>query len=270
LVVFPPCKINLGLSVLSKRTDGYHDLETCFYPVPWLDILEIIRANTFSFTSSGDAIPGPEDQNLCVKAYDILKNDFDIAPVKIHLHKIIPSGAGLGGGSSNAAYTLRVLNQIFSLQLSHDSLIGYASRLGSDCAFFVQDKPMFGMGRGELLSDASISLKGKYFVLIKPNIHVSTADAFAGIIPRKPTQRVTDVVTNMPISEWRGLLKNDFEDSVFKKYPMLSTIKEKLYSVGAVYASMSGSGSSLFGIFEQEKQLGNEFPGTRYWSGFVS
>lgn len=270
MVVFPPCKINLGLSVLSKRTDGYHDLETCFYPVPWQDILEIIRANTFSFTSSGDAIPGPDDQNLCVKAYDILKKDFDIGPVKIHLHKIIPSGAGLGGGSSDAAYTLRVLNEMFSLQLSYDSLIVYASRLGSDCAFFVQDKPMFGMGRGEILSDASISLKGKYIILIKPNIHVSTAVAFSGIIPRKPTQRITDVVTKVPIAEWKGLLKNDFEDSVFKKYPELSTIKEKLYSLGAMYASMSGSGSSLFGIFDEEKQLSNEFPDTRYWSGFIS
>lgn len=270
MVVFPPCKINLGLSVVAKRTDGYHDLETCFYPVPWLDILEIIRADTFSFTSSGDAIPGSPEQNLCVKAYNILKKDFDLGPTKIHLHKIIPSGAGLGGGSSDAAHTLRLLNDIFSLQLSQNSLIEYASQLGSDCAFFIQDKPMFGSGRGEILVDASISLTGKYIILIKPDIHVSTADAFAGIIPRRPTRGIADLLTNTPITRWKGLLKNDFEDSVFKKHPELSKIKEKLYSLGAVYASMSGTGSSLFGIFDQEKQLSNEFSGSRYWSGFLS
>jgi 4-diphosphocytidyl-2-C-methyl-D-erythritol kinase len=270
LVAFPPCKINLGLSIISKRADGYHDLETCFFPVPWLDILEIIPADTFSFNATGDVILGPPEQNLCVKAYQLLKKDFDLLPVKIHLHKIIPSGAGLGGGSSDAAYTLRLLNDVFSLKLSQEVLIQYASRLGSDCAFFVQDKPMLGKGRGELLTPITLTLKGKFLVVTKPDIHVSTADAFAGIVPHVPSYSIHEIVTTYPAERWSGMLKNDFEDSVFKKYPVLQSIKEKLYARGAMYASMSGTGSSLFGIFDKVVELGDEFPGTRYWSGIIS
>ena len=187
MVSFPPCKINLGLSVLSKRADGYHNLETCFYPLPWHDVLEVIPAETFLFTSTGNVVEGKPEDNLCVRAYRLLKEEFELDPVNIHLHKIIPSGAGLGGGSSDAAYTLRLLNDIFSLNLDRKTLMEYAARLGSDCAFFIQDSPMLGYRRGEILKEIPLSLNDKFFVVVKPDIHVSTADAFANIIPKSST-----------------------------------------------------------------------------------
>ena len=268
MVSFPPCKINLGLSVLSKRADGYHNLETCFYPLPWHDVLEVIPAATFLFTSTGNDIAGEQDDNLCVKAYRLLKEEFKLDPVNIHLHKIIPSGAGLGGGSSDAAYTLRLLNDIFSLNLNRYSLMEYAARLGSDCAFFIQDGPMFGTGRGEILKEIPLSLNDKFFVIVKPDIHVSTADAFANITPKAATPPIADVVLNYPITKWKELLKNDFEESVFKKYGDIKLIKEKLYSKGATYATMSGSGSAVVGIFEREVKISDQFPGATVWCGF--
>lgn len=268
MVAFPPCKINLGLSVLSKRPDGYHNLETCFYPLPWYDVLEVIPAETFLFSSTGNTIAGKPDENLCVRAYRLLKQEFDLDPVSIHLHKIIPSGAGLGGGSSDAAYTLRLLNDIFSLNLGRETLMEYASRLGSDCAFFIQDNPMLGTGRGEILTEIPLSLNDKFFVVVKPDIHVSTADAFANIIPKKSTPPIPEIILNDPITKWKERLKNDFEETVFKKHPDIQWIKEKLYYLGAVYATMSGSGSAVVGIFDHEVKLSHQFPGTTFWSGF--
>jgi 4-diphosphocytidyl-2-C-methyl-D-erythritol kinase len=265
MVFFPPCKINLGLQIISKREDGYHDIETCFYPVPWHDALEVIKSDQFQFTKSGTNIPGREEDNLCVKAYQLLKKDFDLQPIKLHLHKVIPTGAGLGGGSSDAAFTLRALNFIFDLNLSDGALASYASTLGSDCSFFVSDKPMLGSGRGEILLETSITLKGKYLVLVKPDVHISTADAYAGVIPKQPTHAVKEILA-LPIAEWRGRLKNDFEESVFKKHPEIETIKNELYNQGALYASMSGSGASVFGIFETPHDLKNNFSGD-YWAG---
>jgi 4-diphosphocytidyl-2-C-methyl-D-erythritol kinase len=268
MVSFPPCKINLGLSVLSKRADGYHNLETCFFPIPWHDVLEAIPADTFMFTSSGNTIAGNPDENLCVKAYRLLKNEFDLDPVHIHLHKIIPSGAGLGGGSSDAAYTLRLLNDIFSLNLSHQVLMDYAARLGSDCAFFVQDKPMVGTGRGEKLKEISLSLNDKFFVVVKPNIHVSTADAFANIQPALTARSIEEIVLTYPISKWSEFLKNDFEETVFKKHPAIRLLKEELYSLGAAYAAMSGTGSAVYGIFDREVNVSHHFPAATIWTGF--
>lgn len=268
MVTFPPCKINLGLQIINKRPDGYHDLETCFYPIPWSDILEIIQADRFVFTSTGNIIPGPAEANLCIKAYELLATDFDLGFVRIHLHKIIPSGAGLGGGSSDAAYTLRMLNDIFRLQLSQKALIDYAASLGSDCAFFTQDHPMFGQGRGEILTSIEMSLLGKFLVLVKPDIHVSTAEAFAGIRPQQPPYALRELLQR-PIAEWKLFLKNDFEESVFRKYPVIRDIKEKMYTIGATYASMSGSGASVFGIFDAEVSIENQFPDTTVWSGRV-
>jgi 4-diphosphocytidyl-2-C-methyl-D-erythritol kinase len=267
MVSFPPCKINLGLSVLSKRADGYHDLETCFYPVPWLDVLEVIPAAEFEFTTSGNIIPGALEDNLCVKAYRLLKKNFDLPPVKIHLHKVIPSGAGLGGGSSDAAYTLRLLNERLSINLSLHTLMGYAAKLGSDCAFFIQDKPMVGTGRGEVLTEVSVSLQNKFLVIVKPDIHVSTADAFAGITPKQQQYSIADIVSGRPLTEWKHLLKNDFEESVFKKYPSIKALKDKLYEQGALFSNMSGSGSAVFGIFDTELDIGAQFPGAVVWSG---
>ncbi len=265
MISFPPCKINLGLNVVSKRTDGYHNLETCFYPIPFTDALEVIRTDKFSFQASGNAIPGNADDNLCVKAYALLKKDFNLAPVTIHLHKVIPSGAGLGGGSSDGAHTLRLLNQVFELRLSIEKLKSYALLLGSDCPYFIEDKPMLGSGRGELLNDISISLSGKSLVLVKPDVHVSTAEAYAGITPVRP-QLAIQKILKRPVSQWKDQLKNDFEESVFKKYPVINGIKQKLYQQGASYASMSGSGSCVFGIFEKPVDLKKEFSGSFYWS----
>ena len=268
MVIFPPCKINLGLSVLSKRADGYHNLETCFYPLPWHDVLEVIPAEKFMFTSTGNDIAGEQDDNLCVRAYRLLKEECKLDPVNIHLHKIIPSGAGLGGGSSDAAHTLRLLNDSFSLKLDRQALMEYAARLGSDCAFFIQDGPMLGTGRGEILKEIPLSLNDKFFVVVKPDVHVSTADAFTNIVPKTATPPIAEVVLNYPITKWKEFLKNDFEESVFKKYGDIKLIKEKLYSQGATYATMSGSGSAVFAIFDGEVKISHLFPGATVWSGF--
>lgn len=269
MISFSPCKINIGLHVFSKRPDGYHGIETCFYPIPWTDILEIIPSSVLEFSSSGTPIPGKREENLCLRAYQLLKITFDLQPVKIHVHKIIPTGAGLGGGSSNAAYTLRLLNTLFNLQLTIDQLRRYGSQLGSDCSFFMGDEPMIGTGRGEIIKETQVSLRGKFAVIIKPDIHVSTAAAYADIRPATKIRSVQDIIEKADFKEWKSLLKNDFEDSIFKKYPMISEIKSKLYQHGAVYASMSGSGSAVYGIFNEPVDLNNHFQNVVYWSGVL-
>ena len=268
MVSFPHCKINLGLNILAKRPDGYHEIETCFYPIPWTDILEIIPSERFEFTSSGIAIPGKEEENLCIKAYQLLQHDFNLGPVKIHLHKIIPMGAGLGGGSSDAAFTLRLLNSIFELNISEETLKGYASQLGSDCSFFIQDSPQVGTGRGELLNPVQFRLKGKFMVIIVPPIHVSTVEAYAGVRPAM-NSKIMDIIAS-DNSSWRKFLKNDFEESVFRNHPQLKAIKEKFYQHNAVYASMSGSGSAVYGIFEQEIQWPTSLEEGTHWSGYLN
>jgi 4-diphosphocytidyl-2-C-methyl-D-erythritol kinase len=251
MVSFPPCKINLGLNILRKRSDGFHEIETCFFPVPFTDILEIIKSKTFSFSSSGISIPGGAENNLCVRAYELLNRDYLLPPVKIHLHKAIPAGAGLGGGSSDAAHMLRLLNGLFNLGITNEILYKYAASLGSDCAFFISDEPMTARGRGEILAPVSLGLSGKALVLMNPGVHVSTAEAYAGVTPAVPVVSVAEVL-HLPISSWKELLRNDFEPSVFSKFPQIGELKTFLYSQGAQYASMSGSGSSVFGIFERE------------------
>lgn len=269
MVLFPHAKINLGLNIIRKRADGYHDLETCFYPIAWTDILEIIPSSSFQFSSTGLVIQGQDADNLCVKAYYLLKKDFDIPPVHIHLHKIIPMGAGLGGGSADAAFTLRQLNESFALGLAPLSLEKYAAQLGSDCAFFISNIPRLGTGRGEILSPISVSLKGKFVVVVKPDVHVSTAEAYAGVKPGTRDISVKDVIERKPITEWKSLLTNDFEESVFKKHPAVANVKQKLYDHGAAYASMSGSGSCVFGIFESKVDLAGQFKGMMYWSSLM-
>lgn len=267
MVSFPHCKINLGLNVVRKREDGYHDIATCFFPVLWTDILEVIPSEKLEFKSSGDSIPGDPQSNLCLKAYTLLKDDFDIPPVKIHLHKIIPIGAGLGGGSSDGAFVLRMINDMFRLNLSVEQLAKYASALGSDCAFFVQDRPMIGTGRGDELTPARVDISGAYIVIVKPEIHVSTAEAYSGVKPTTPSEMVQNILAQ-PLSRWKKDLVNDFEASVFLRYPQIGSIKKQLYDLGAEYASMSGSGSSVFGIFKDDpKQLVAQFQSLRYWKG---
>lgn len=266
MVTFPHCKINLGLHVHRKREDGYHDIETCFYPVPWTDILEIIPSEDFSFTHSGREIPGSEDDNLCVKAFRMLQRDLGIGNVKMHLHKIIPMGAGLGGGSSDAAHALILLDKIFN---TGKSLEQYASALGSDCSFFLQEKAVIGTGRGNELHPVNVSLQGKSLVIVHPGVHVSTADAYRGVTPSVPEKSIRQILETTPFHQWRESLVNDFESSVFRKHPQIAKLKEALYAAGAIYASMSGSGSAVFGIFDQEPDM-SAFSSYTSWSGTLS
>jgi 4-diphosphocytidyl-2-C-methyl-D-erythritol kinase len=266
MVSFPHCKINLGLHVVEKRKDGYHNIETCFYPVPRTDVLEVIKSDKFAFTTSGLTVAGNINDNLCVKAYHLMANEFKLSSVKIHLHKILPMGAGVGGGSADAAFMLRTLNSLFELNLSQAILKSYAAELGSDCAFFLQDEPMLAEGKGEILSATPVSLKGKYLVLVKPDVHVATADAYAGVVPVKPLNNLQDVL-QLPIENWRDKLVNDFESSVFKKFPVIAELKSRLYKNGAAYACMSGSGASVFGIFNSPVDLKAEFATADYWGG---
>lgn len=250
MITFPNAKINLGLHITEKRSDGYHNIETVFYPIPWSDILEIIPATTTIFNSSGISIPGENNSNLCLKAYHLLKEKYQLPPVHIHLHKIVPIGAGLGGGSSDASFTLKSLNELFNLKISIEQLEQYASTLGSDCSFFIQNKATFASGKGDQFSPLSeFSLKGYYILLIYPSIGISTQEAYQGVLPQKAQDNIESILSK-DISTWKSSLKNDFEESIFPKYPLLSEIKEELYQSGALYASMSGSGSTMFGIFD--------------------
>lgn len=254
MLAFPNAKINLGLNILSKRPDGYHNLESCFYPIPWTDVLEITKSKKLSFKSTGLAIPGDEENNLCIKAYHLLADDYDLPPVHIHLHKVIPMGAGLGGGSADGAFVLKMLNEISGLNLPAESLEHYAARLGSDCPFFIQNKPVFASGTGTTFQDVTIDLSGNYLAVFHPGIHIGTQEAYSEVQPHIPAERIIDLVKK-PIEKWKAVLRNDFEDSVFPKYPQIKLLKEKLYHSGALYASMSGSGSAVFGIFETKPAL---------------
>jgi 4-diphosphocytidyl-2-C-methyl-D-erythritol kinase len=256
LIVFPNCKINLGLNILSKREDGFHDIATVFYPVPIIDAIEIIHApansTSINYTSSGIIVDGKQEDNICIKAYHLLKKDFpDLPAVAMHLHKSIPLGAGLGGGSADGAFTLQLLNKKFKLNISNESLIKYALQLGSDCPFFIINKPCFATGRGEVLKEIVLDLSGHQIILVNPRIHINTSWAFSQIKPGLPTQSIESIILQ-PVTSWRSDLTNDFENPVFEKYPAIKEIKEILYKNGAVYAAMSGSGSSVFGIFQKK------------------
>jgi 4-diphosphocytidyl-2-C-methyl-D-erythritol kinase len=249
MIHFPNCKINLGLSILAKRADGYHELETVFYPIALTDALEILPAASLSLTQTGISVPGDPAQNLCLKAFHLLKKDFpELAPVQMHLHKNIPMGAGLGGGSSDGTAALILLNNQFSLGLNEIQLIDYASQLGSDCPFFVYNKACHATGRGEILTPINLDLSDYQFVLVHPGIHISTAMAFQQLTPHSKSESIASIIQK-PIDAWKNYLVNDFEAPVFTAEPTLLNIKEQLYQLGAIYASMSGSGSSLFGIF---------------------
>ena len=254
MILYPPAKINIGLSIVEKRQDGFHNIETVFYPIPLCDILTVEAAGTGAtcqLVFSCDGIELPGNDNLCCKAYRLLDADYQLPPVNIHLHKKIPVGAGLGGGSSDAAYTLLALNDLFQLNLSVEELTRYARRLGSDCAFFLQNQPALGTGKGDILEPLSLSLAGYHILLVKPPVFVSTADAYSSVIPKKLKHHLPELL-QAPVSEWRHTVFNDFEASVFKKFPEIGQIKENLYREGAVYASMSGSGSCVYGIFDKE------------------
>lgn len=251
MISFPNAKINLGLHITSKRKDGYHEIETCMYPVPLCDALEMIIDRNPNWNSTGLHIPGDSKDNLILKAEKLLRKDFPGLPnLNIHLHKNIPMGAGLGGGSADGAFALRLMNNLFDLHLDNFFLEEYAAQLGSDCPFFIENAPAIARGRGELLEPITLSLKGVHLVLINPGIHVGTKEAYAGVIPTPPKVKLEEVLADR--SRWKTELVNDFEPSVFETFPEIREIKEKMYSSGAFYAAMSGSGSSVFGLFPEK------------------
>ena len=262
MITYPNAKINLGLNIVEKRPDGYHNLETIFYPINLQDALEVTKLENeeseYKLKVSGVPIEGEPENNLVIKAYRLLKKDFPEMPsINIHMFKHIPTGAGLGGGSADAAFMIKLLNEKFNLNLSIEKMEEYAAILGADCAFFIQNKPVFASGIGNIFENINLSLKGYYIVLVKPDIFVSTKDAFAHITPMRPSQSLKEIIC-MPVETWRATMKNDFEESVFKKYPEIAAIKDKLYDMGAIYASMSGSGSSVFGIFREQVEFIDE------------
>ena len=246
----PNAKINLGLRVVSRRPDGYHNLETAFYPIPLHDRLTVEASDTFRFTASGLDVGGDSADNLVCKAYRLLASVYALPSCHLRLRKSIPFGAGLGGGSSDAAFCLKLLNEWAGLGLSLRQMESYASRLGADCAFFVSDKPVMARGVGDEFSALPLSLKGWRLLLVKPEVSVSTADAYRGVTPRRPDDRLEDWLAR-PVEEWREGVRNDFEESVFAQYPPLADVKRRLYAAGAAYAAMSGSGSCLFGLFRE-------------------
>lgn len=269
MVLFPTAKINLGLFVTERRADGFHHLESVFYPVGWSDILEILPADALTFKSTGLPIPGDAAGNLCLSAYYLLQQAHDLPPVRLHLHKVIPIGAGLGGGSADGAFTLRGLNQLFELGLSDDQLEAHARKLGSDCAFFVRNQPRFCFGKGDMFAEVPVSLRGHWLVLVHPGIHISTAEAYAGIRPRPAPVDLRAAILQ-PVSTWRAAITNDFETHLLPRYPVITEIKAQLYAAGAAYASLTGSGSAVYGIFRDERNVAAQFPDFATWQGLLA
>lgn len=272
MISFPNAKINIGLNIIEKRDDGYHNIESAFYPVALCDALEIIE-NTdnsnerISFTFSGIEIPGNADDNLCWYAYHLIAADYVLPNVKVHLHKHIPIGAGLGGGSADAAFFIHLLNDKFELGISWGEMHNYARQLGSDCSFFISNKPSFAEGTGDQYESMKLDLSKYHIALVYPNIHINTAKAYSGVIPKRPTRSLENDLLNLPIQQWKEFIHNDFEDSVFLQFPELKEIKQQLYSMGAEYAAMSGSGSTVYGIFKNKTDLKNNFKNCFVWEG---
>nr|WP_294793410.1 4-(cytidine 5'-diphospho)-2-C-methyl-D-erythritol kinase [uncultured Mucilaginibacter sp.] len=254
MILFPNAKINIGLNITERRSDGYHNLETIFYPIKINDALEVIEADKLSFTSSGLDIPGRMEDNLCVKGYYLLKKDFDLPPVTIHLHKHIPIGAGLGGGSSDAAFFIKLMNDKFALGLTIEQQQAYARTLGADCAFFIENKPVFAFDRGDEFEPIKLDLSAYHIALVMPPVHVSTSEAFRGIQPAPVKDSLYDLIYE-PVREWKKHIKNDFEANIFKNHIEIRWVKAALYEAGALYSAMSGSGASVFGIFDAKPDL---------------
>ena len=270
MICFPNAKINLGLNIVSKRSDGYHNLETVFYPIGIKDALEIIvkeEQTIDTFFEAGIKIDSSSEDNLVMKALRLMRGHYDFPALEIHLLKAIPFGAGLGGGSADASFMLRLINDTFRLGATNEELASLAVKLGADCPFFIYNHPVFASGIGEVFENIELSLSDYTFVLVKPDIHVSTKDAFGGIAPIHPTHSLKEIV-KQPVPDWRGLMVNDFENTVFRKYPSIEAIKDKLYMLGALYASMSGSGSSVYAIFnDKPENIDSLFPGCFIWIG---
>jgi 4-diphosphocytidyl-2-C-methyl-D-erythritol kinase len=271
MITFPNAKINLGLAVVLRRPDSYHNIETVFYPVNLYDALEVVPAKEgkTSFSLTGLPVDGLPENNLVIKALNLLKQDFDIPEIDIYLYKNIPFGAGLGGGSSDAAFMLKLLNDFAGLHLSVEQLEVYAAQIGADCPFFIRNEPVFAEGTGNEFSPVNLSLEGYHWVIVKPDIHVSTRDAYARVNPRQPEVSLRDKI-QLPVSQWKDKLVNDFEPGIFALHPFIGDIKRQLYGLGAVYACMSGSGSSVFGIFETKPDIEGLFSDCSvYFSAFT-
>lgn len=270
MVVFPNAKINLGLDIISKRPDGYHNLETLFYPVGLSDILEVVPASSGAddeLTLSGLPVDGDPARNLVMKALEVMRKHAPVPPVSVFLHKIIPSGAGLGGGSSDAAFMLLLLRDLFHLPFPDLSLEEMAASIGADCPFFIRNKPLLASGTGNIFTPCPVSLKGYELAIVKPGVSVSTAEAYSRVVPARPSALLCDRLL-MPVGKWREHIKNDFEDSIFQKYAGIAAIKNELYRRGAVYASMSGSGSAVYGVFDRPiNGLEAVFEDCSVWTG---
>lgn len=269
MIDFPNGKINIGLSVTEKRADGFHNLETVFYPVKIHDILEIIIApdSIFSFASTGTMLAGKPQANLVFKAWQMLKEDYNLPPVQIHLHKVIPPGAGLGGGSADAAFTIRMLIKLFDLRLNVEKMQYYAEKLGSDCAFFIDNKTALATGRGDQFEPFELNLADRYIVIVKPDIHISTPDAYSWIKPVKKEKPLHELMKSS-MKDWKNLVINDFETEVFKRYPEIQMIRDELYRMGSIYASLTGSGSAVYGIFDQPVHVGSKLQNYFVWTSF--
>lgn len=257
MITFPNAKINLGLFIERKRPDGYHDISTVFYPIPLTDVVEVVEADDTQLHTYGNAVDCPPEKNLVMKAYRLMADEFSLPPVAIHLYKHIPDGAGLGGGSSDATAVAKMLNAMFALGLSDEGIATRVKRLGADCPFFAYNRPMTARGIGDILAPVDIDLSGYTMVVVKPDVSVPTAAAYAGVTPWMPSTDVEQLIAQ-PVADWRDRLVNDFEASIFPQHPLLAGIKQSLYDAGAVYASMSGSGSAIYGLFERDN-LADDF-----------
>jgi 4-diphosphocytidyl-2-C-methyl-D-erythritol kinase len=258
MLVFSGCKIILGLQIVEKRSDGFHNIETVFYPVNWFDAEEVVQTTDnqdFKIEFSGISIPGDSKNNILVKAYDLVKKDHALPPLKVHLLKNVPMGAGLGGGSGNAVNFIHLLDKKFNLNIPTEKKLVYAKQLGSDCAFFVENKAVLAKEKGDVLEPVKIDLSNYYILVVYPNTHSDTKTAYEDVRPKKPAQSIKSIIETKSVEEWKDILVNDFENSVFKHLPQLKTLREELYQSGAIYASMSGSGSAVFGIFKERPNL---------------
>lgn len=255
MVIFPNCKINIGLNILQKREDGYHDIESIFFPLPFTDVLEIISSKGTSHFENSGISAGKNDKNLCLKAYHLVKKDYPQLPeINMHLHKAVPIGAGLGGGSADATFTLFLLNKKYELNIPDSSLFDYASQLGSDCPFFLLNKPCLASGRGGIMAEIELSFSPYKILLINPGIHINTKEIFQKITPGIPSKKIKAII-EQPIESWKKELTNDFEKVVFSLHPEIKKIKESLYQHKAIYASMTGTGSTVFGIFNKTDEV---------------
>lgn len=271
MILFPNAKINIGLNIVKKRSDGFHEIETAMFPTCLTDVLEITKVSYSSdqkikLTISGIKVDSKPEDNLVYKAFVMLDKEFNLSPISVHLHKSIPIGAGLGGGSADAAYMLKGLNEMFELDLDDDRLEHYAARLGSDCPFFIRNKPSFATGRGELLNPIQIELKNYYIVIVIPNTSISTAEAYSKVAPQEPKNSLSESI-ELPVESWKTFIKNDFEESVFTQKPEIEIVKKQLLEAGATYASLSGSGSAVYGIFREKPEI-KEILQSNYFTWF--